>query len=262
MTQKDLAKELGVAASQINRYIKKGMPFPISVESAKQWTSANILNQGPARLLDVDDDDIDLLIQYEIPEGEEATDALDRLRAEERRLYGQIQGIEKMLSEAPNAKLDRQLSIKRRQWIEASKGATAVWRVIKSINAGNELQEALTASDKYIALILDCIFYWLRTLPQKLPGTATRGGNYPSQAETAELRSMLLKAVRDVFDNVNNLVPNAFAKSGLEDLHQRAFNLVEERKQKAIAELKGTDLENAHLYMVGTVNKSSINESK
>src|SRR5260370_40451732 len=129
------------------------MPFPITTENANQWHEANILKQGPFSegMLEVDD----LLIQYEIAAGEEAIDALARLRMRERRLYRQIQAIENRLNESPNVKLDRRLAVKRKQWIEASNSATAVWRVLKSMDAGNELQEALGAADKYISLVLE-----------------------------------------------------------------------------------------------------------
>jgi transcriptional regulator with XRE-family HTH domain len=233
MTQKYLAKELGVSPSQINRYIQKGMPFPISVENAKQWSAANILKQGPARLLDVDDDDIDLLIQYEIPPGEEPVDALNRLRDEERRLFGQIQAIENLLREASNAKLDRQLSIKRRQWIEASKGATAVWRIIKSMNAGHELEEALDVATKFIKLTLDSAFYWLHILPSKIPGAAPSGNGIYPEFSDGKARAFVDAKVTEIFDKLANLTPNFFAKSGLEELTQRAVDIIEAAKAEA-----------------------------
>jgi hypothetical protein len=44
--------------------------------------------------------------------------------------------------------------------------------------------------------------------------------------------------VKDVIDKTNHLIENHFTKSGLEDLHQRAFDLVQAAKAAAEKQLE------------------------
>lgn len=51
-------------------------------------------------------------------------------------------------------------------------------------------------------------------------------------------REEALKKVQDIISKTNNLIPNTFAKSGLEDLHKRAFEAVEAAKREAGKQLE------------------------
>jgi hypothetical protein len=236
INQTKLAHELGISKSLLTKYKHDGAPIDQGADAVRRWRGENIqdriTNLGSnfegEEALDLADLEIDLLLTYPLPEGEEPEDALYRLRLTERRLFAEIESIENHLKTHKNIKLARQLPTLRRQWLETSKAATAVWRVLKSMDAGNELKNSLDAADKYITLILGSVFYWVRAFPGQIRASNDLTG--------VELRELALKKTRQIIENANNLIPNAFAKSGLEDLRQRAFDIVEAAKAKALAE--------------------------
>ena len=145
VNQTQLAKELGISKSLLTKYKQDGAPIEQGAEAMRQWRSQNKQERVPVVDVGEDGDLVleELGIQYEIAVGEEPADALDRLRKDERRLFAQIEAIEAQLLKTPNAKLARKLPVIRKQWVETSKAAIAVFRVIKSMNAGKELEEAL-----------------------------------------------------------------------------------------------------------------------
>jgi hypothetical protein len=84
-------------------------------------------------------------------------------------LFGQIEGIEAQLLKAPNAKLARKLPVIRRQWVETSKAASAVWHLIKSMDAGSELEEAFECGDKFIEAVRGSTLYWIKNFHCRVP---------------------------------------------------------------------------------------------
>ena len=223
MTQIALSRELGISKSLLTKYKKQGCPIDQGADAVRRWRKINVQDRVANLGCDIEgngDDNLQIEdLTYTLPEGEEITDAFKRLRLTERTLFAEIQSIQEYLKTHNNPKLARQLPTKRHQYFEASKAATAVWRTIKSMDAGNELKEALEAADKYVDAILKAVFYRFKILHLSLPEDCGRKG--------------CEKAVRDAFLAVWQLGPSVFERSGLSELHARAQELVEQKVKEA-----------------------------
>jgi hypothetical protein len=237
VNQTHLAKELGISKSLLTKYKHDGAPIDQGAEAVRQWRAQNVQDRV-AVATEYEDEDSDLVVEdltahYDIPDGEEPADGLARLRKDERRLFGQIEGIEAQLLKAPNAKLARKLPVIRKQWVDTSKAATAVWRVIKGMEAGSELKEALECSDKFIEAVLGATLFWIKNFHHRVPHWALnpQGG-----------KEEMYKFISETFVKLDVLIPNFLAHSGLLELKERAIAVVEAAKAKAETQVEPGEL--------------------
>jgi hypothetical protein len=125
LTQAHLAKELGVDKSQITRWKDRGAPINDGVTAVREWREATLLDRGQ---IEDEDDSISMDdIEFELPEGSDATDVLSRMEKSERRLSGIIEAWEKC---KPNPKLSAKLVHLRREYRETSKLVIAAHKAI------------------------------------------------------------------------------------------------------------------------------------
>jgi transcriptional regulator with XRE-family HTH domain len=231
MTQAEIARALNKSEAQISRWKSRpGFPgIAAGPDAIKRWHDEHVLDRGPKWILKVEvDDSLEPLtiesIGYEVPEGSDLKDILDRMKEREQVLFGKLTAAEKYLETHKDVKLASKIPGVQRDYQSAGKAATAIANTIAAMGAGTELERALECSCKYIKLTLDSILYWFGAFPSKFP--AGKG------------REEAFKAMQDIFSKLPNLLENHFAKSGLEDLHKRAFDILEAAKTEAEKQLE------------------------
>ena len=216
MNQTQLAKELRVSRSLVTKYKQEGAPINEGVETVRRWREENFLDRADTTT------EPELTIEslhYDLPEGEDVSDVLARLRKRERSLFAQVESIEEHLKTKPNAKLAAKLPALRRQYLDTSKAVVAVHRVLVSLGAGNELEQALQVSDRYIDSVLAAALFRLK--------------NFHFRFVEGADRDEALKQVGEVFDELPALVPQFLEKAGMKELVMRAVKVVEQAKAEA-----------------------------
>src|SRR5260370_25867158 len=151
-----------------------GMPWPIEVEDAKLWREKNLTligdKTGPKNKdLDIDDDDLSLeSLHFELPEGVEVENVLERIQTQERTLFGKIQAVEKALQEKAEPKLAGKLERLRRDYRDCSKLVIAVSRAIQDLRTKRGQLISAEVAGKFVSLQLDPIAQVVRSIPQKM----------------------------------------------------------------------------------------------
>ena len=166
MTQRSLAASLGVAPSQVARYKKMGMPFPITVEDARTWKDQNltptISKTGPKPKDDAIEDDIFDSITFDLPEGKNAEDVLNRIREQERTLAGRIGALEKLPS---TSKLAVKLSRLRKDHREQAKLSMSGERLLLDMRIRKGELIELEEAKEYVRAQMLPISQLIRSIP-------------------------------------------------------------------------------------------------
>src|ERR1700676_1362501 len=102
MTQRALAKALGVVPSQITYCKRKGMPISEGVEACRAWREAH-LEHHPTKAEDAECFDIEATPEFVIPEGSGPHEILARLQVIERSLAGQLAAWTAKLTQNPTS---------------------------------------------------------------------------------------------------------------------------------------------------------------
>jgi hypothetical protein len=216
LNQKELASALGVSRSQITRYKKLGMQFPISVEDAKLWREAtlSLVGEKPGRKTEEFEPDLTIeSLDYQLPDGQDPADTLQRLRNRERSLYAQVEAIEQRLQTKPSSRLAAKLPSIRKEYKDVARLTIAVHKLLIDIGESGRENAAMDAADRYINCVLRAVLFRFKNLHFELP--------------VGQGREQAFEKIRDTFATLPVLVPQFLHKSGMEKLYKRAAGVIE-----------------------------------
>jgi transcriptional regulator with XRE-family HTH domain len=161
LSQAQLAKELGVDKSQITRWKDRGAPIDKGASAVREWREATLLDRGQIE----DDDSISMDdIEFELPEGSNATDVLSRMEKSERRLSGIIEAWEKC---KPNPKLSAKLVHLRREYRETSKLVIAAHKAILEMEQQKKVLVEWETANEFVMAVLEEVLKFPHTLPRR-----------------------------------------------------------------------------------------------
>jgi transcriptional regulator with XRE-family HTH domain len=100
-SQRELAKALGVAPSQITRYKKLGAPIDKGIEAIEAWRQDNLANQSKLTSIDIEDTHIPDPIPVD---GDCVYDVLERCRSNEQIISGEIRSLTLAINRARSAR--------------------------------------------------------------------------------------------------------------------------------------------------------------
>jgi hypothetical protein len=164
MTQRALAKALGVVPSQITYCKRKGMPTD-SVEDARAWREAHI-EHHPTKAEDEECFDIEATPEFVIPEGSGPHEILSRLQVIERSLAGQLVAWTAKLTQNPTNAIASKLTLLRKEHREAAKMVMVYEKAIMDLATKRGELVSVEASDAYTLGILSPIITSIKGLPR------------------------------------------------------------------------------------------------
>jgi hypothetical protein len=153
MTQRELAKVLGISPGQVVWCKKRGMPID-NVEAAIAWRDAHVAVRTPKQ------DDLDIAlgaespIEFAIPEGSGPEEILARLQIIERSLAGHLSAWQEKLKRNPTNVIASKLTLLRKEHREASKACALYEKIILDLGVKRGQLASTEACDAYTLAIV------------------------------------------------------------------------------------------------------------
>jgi hypothetical protein len=179
MTYAEKAKEIGCAKSALSRWKDLGCNVDGTIDEIKEWRSSYLDVRGskgktkPDSIDEIDDNEVDLDIDFTLPEGSEPVDVLKRMGEAEKRLAGMIEAMQDL---PKTSKLNARLALLRREYRETSRLFLAASKIVKEMEhqAKNyipraEFEEKLLQSITVLSMFIMNLSGRIITNPEEKP---------------------------------------------------------------------------------------------